>query len=284
MAAKLGILAGGGTLPARLAEAARGAGREVVIIAFEGHTDPATVQGRVHLWSRFGAASTILDFLRRHDVRELVFAGPVRRPTFSEIRPDWRVAVFLAKVGARALGDDGILRAAARSLEEEGFRIIGIQDLVRDLLAPHGLLGSTRPDEVAEADIARGIEVARTLGRLDVGQAVIVQQGLVLGVEGIEGTDALIERCGGLRRDGPGGVLVKLKKPQQDRRLDLPTVGLATIHSAAAAGLRGIAVEAGGTLVMDRAEMIATADRAGLFVTGIAIEAEPETGNSAGVP
>ncbi len=270
MAAKIGILAGGGDLPARLALAARGSGREVFVVAFEGHTNPATVNGYHHLWTRFGAAEAILGALHRADVTELVFAGPVRRPSLAEIRPDWRATKFLAKAGARALGDDGFLRVITRGLEEEGFRVIGIQDILRDLLAPVGALGRLLPDETAESDIGRGLEVARTLGVLDVGQAVVVQQGLVLGVEGIEGTDALIARCGSLRREGVGGVLVKIKKPQQDLRLDLPTIGVRTVEGAAAAGLRGIAIEAGGTLVMDREETALAADRAGLFVVGVA--------------
>jgi DUF1009 family protein len=270
MAVKLAIFAGGGDLPARLAEAARGSGREVFMVAFEGHTAPASVAGLPHLWSRFGAAAAILDFLHGNGVTELVLAGPVRRPSLPEIMPDWRATRFLAKVGTRALGDDGFLRAITRGLEEEGFRVVGIQDILRDLLAPPGPLGALRPDAVAEADIARGIEVARIVGALDVGQAVVVQQGLVLGVEAIEGTDALIARCGPLRRDGAGGVLVKVKKPQQDRRLDLPTIGVQTVVGAASAGLRGIAVEAGGTLVMDRPALVAAADQAGLFVVGVA--------------
>ena len=273
MAVRLAILAGGGDLPARLAEAARGSGREVFMVAFEGHTAVTAVAGVPHLWSRFGAAADILDFLHGNGVTELVFAGPVRRPSISEIMPDWRATKFLAKVGMRALGDDGFLRAIARGLEEEGFRVVGIQDILKDLLTSVGPLGALAPDSVAEADIARGIEVARVVGALDVGQAVVVQQGLVLGVEAIEGTDALIDRCGSLRRDGLGGVLVKVKKPQQDRRLDLPTVGVQTVVAAASAGLRGIAIEAGGTLVVDRAELVAAADRAGLFVVGVAVGA-----------
>jgi hypothetical protein len=270
MAVRLAIFAGGGDLPARLAEAARGAGREVFMVAFEGHTAPAAVAGVPHLWSRFGAASAILEFLHGNGVTELVFAGPVRRPSIPEIMPDWRATKFLAKVGTRALGDDGFLRAITRGLEDEGFRVVGIQDILRDLLAPAGPLGALVPDATAEADIVRGIEVARIVGALDVGQAVVVQQGLVLGVEAIEGTDALIARCGSLRREGAGGVLVKVKKPQQDRRLDLPTVGVRTVAAAAAAGLRGIAIEAGGTLVMDRPALVAEADAAGLFVVGVA--------------
>jgi len=139
-----------------------------------------------------------------------------------------------------------------------------------DALAPVGVLGAVAPDAVAEADIARGLDVAQALGRLDVGQSVVVQQGMVLGVEAIEGTDALIARCGRLRREGGGGVLVKIAKPGQDRRADLPTIGARTVSACAEAGLSGIAVAAGSTLLVDRAAIVAAADRAGLFVAGVA--------------
>ncbi len=282
MAAKLGILAGGGSLPARLAQAARGAGREVVVVAFHGHTEPSAVDGLPHLWTRLGAVADVFAFLRREQVADLVFAGPMRRPAFSEIVPDWQATKILAKIGGRALGDDGLLRALSGCLEGEGFRVVGIHDILGELLAPEGALGAVAPDGVALADIGRGIEVASALGLLDVGQAAVVQQGLVLGVEGIEGTDGLIARCGALSRAGLGGVLVKLKKPQQDRRLDLPTIGVTTVEQAAKAGLRGIAIEAGGALVMDREETVATADRLGLFVVGVsadsAVAPPPEGG------
>lgn len=268
---KLGILAGGGPLPRRLAEAAVAGGRAVAIVCFEGQTDQNTPAGYDHCWSRFGAAGDILAWLREQGVGDLVFAGPVRRPSLSELRPDWRAAAFLARVGLHALGDDGLLKAITRGLAEEGFRVIGIQDVLADLLAPSGPLGVRSPDQTAAGDIARGIEVATALGRLDVGQAVVVQQGLVLGVEAIEGTDQLLERCGRLRRQGPGGVLVKMRKPQQDHRLDLPTIGTKTVEGAHRAGLRGLAVEAGGSLIMDRPAVATTADALGLFVTGIEV-------------
>ncbi|MBP2298570.1 LpxI family protein [Azospirillum picis] len=267
--AKLAILAGGGTLPARIAAAVRGQGREVFIVAFDGHTDPETVSGLPHLWSRFGAAGTILRRLHDEGVGEVVFAGPVRRPSFTELMPDWRTARFLARVGTRALGDDGLLRAVVREVEEDGFRVVGLHDLLKDLLTAPGLVGRHSPDADAERDIARGVEVARALGALDVGQGAVVQQGIVLAVEAVEGTDAMLDRCGSLRRPGPGGVLVKVKKPKQDRRIDLPTMGLTTVERAAAAGLRGIAIEAGGSLLVDRAAVAEAADRLGLFVLGI---------------
>lgn len=268
---KLGILAGGGTLPAKLAAAARGAGRAVFVVAFEGHTDPSAVAGVPHLWSRFGAAGSIIERLHREGVAELVFAGPVRRPSLGELMPDWWTAKFLARIGARAFGDDGLLRSIARELEGEGFRVVGLHDILRDLVAPSGPLGRLTADDQARADIARGVEVARGVGALDVGQGAVVQQGIVLAVEAVEGTDAMLARCAGLARPGPGGVLVKTRKPQQDRRLDLPTIGADTVRNAHAAGLRGIAVQAGGSLVIDRARVAAEADRLGLFVVGVEV-------------
>lgn len=268
---KMAILAGGGSLPARIAAAVRGQGRDVFIVAFEGHTDPETVVGWPHLWSRFGAAGGIIRRLHDEGVGDIVFAGPVKRPSFTELLPDWWTARFLARVGTRALGDDGLLRAVARELEGEGFRVVGLHDVLKDLLTVPGPVGALTPDAEAERDIARGVQVARALGDLDVGQGAVVQQGLVLAVEAIEGTDAMLARCAALARPGPGGVLVKVKKPNQDRRVDLPTMGVTTVERAAAAGLRGVAIEAGGSLLIDREAVAATADRLGLFVVGIEI-------------
>jgi hypothetical protein len=147
--------------------------------------------------------------------------------------------------------------------------VLGADQLLDWALVPEGPLGRLRPDPQSRADIERGLRVARTLGALDVGQAVIVQQGFVLGVEAIEGTDELLRRCAALRREAPGGVLVKVEKPGQEPRADRPTIGLRTVLLAAETGLRGIAVEANATIVLDRDEVIRTADRAGLFLFGV---------------
>ncbi|WP_342780630.1 LpxI family protein [Nitrospirillum amazonense] len=265
-------MAGGGDLPSRLVDTCRALGRPVFVVALDGQG--ATVPPDVpQATFRIGAAGAILDRLRAEGVGEIVLAGRVRRPSLAEMRPDWFAAKFFARIGAKALGDDGILRALVATLEEEGFAVVAVQALVQGLLSPAGPMGALAPDAAAEADIHHGVAVARTLGLLDVGQAVVVQQGLVLGVEAIEGTDALIERCGGLRRAGPGPILVKMRKPQQDIRLDLPTIGVTTVRKAAAHGFRGIAVEAGGTLTLGAEQVAQAADAAGLFVTGIVTEA-----------
>ncbi len=269
MAPKLGVLAGSGELPLRLIDACRAADRPVFVLALEGAANPQDFAGVPHASVRLGAGAEALRLLRDNGVEELVMAGPVRRPTLTSIRPDWRAAKFLARIGLRALGDDGLLSAIIKEFELEGFRVVGVHDLLGSLLAPAGPLGAIAPDAQATADIERGLEVARALGAVDVGQAVVVQQGIVLGLEAAEGTDALIERAGRLQGEGPGGVLVKTAKPGQERRADLPTVGVATVQACARAGLRGIAVEAGMALVIDRPAVAAAADRAGLFVVGI---------------
>ncbi len=265
----LGILAGGGPLPGYLAAACRDAGREVFIVAFKGHADPTVIGDLPHIWVRLGAAKKALAALHDAHVEEIVLAGPVRRPSMVELRPDIRAAEFLAR-GIFSKGDDGLLHALLKELEtREGFRVVGADSLLQPLLAAEGRFGRHSADEVARGDIVRGIEVARTLGGLDVAQAVVVQQGVVLGVEAVEGTDQLLARCGELAREGPGGVLVKLAKPGQERRADLPTIGPETVRQSVLAGLRGIAVETGESLVLEKAALVSAADEHGLFVLGV---------------
>jgi DUF1009 family protein len=271
----LGLIAGGGTMPLRLADAAAKAGRPVVCILVEGFAAPADYARFPHEVVPLGRIGRMLDLLRAHGARDLVMAGRVARPSLLSFRFDAEGMRLVAKLGRRAIfgGDDGLLSAVLRLLREEGFRPLGPQDLLGELLVPEGPLTSRTPDAEARADIARGIAVTQALGAADVGQGCVVQQGLVLGVEAIEGTDALLARCAGLRRDGAGGVLVKLVKPQQEIRADLPTIGPETVRGAAAAGLAGIAIEArsghAGTLVVDRAETVAAAEAAGLFLIAI---------------
>ncbi|WP_282608219.1 LpxI family protein [Pelagibius sp. Alg239-R121] len=271
MAPKLGILAGSGELPVRIRNHCHMQGREVFVVAFNGHTNPEVVDGVEHVWTRLGGAYSALKPLRDAGVSELVMAGAVQRPSLGDLRPDFQALKFLTKIGSAGLGDDGMLKAIISYLENEGFRVVGIDDVLGDILATDGVISRIEPDEEALADIDRGVAVARALGAQDVGQSVIVQQGFILGVEAVEGTDALIARCAKLRRSGSGGVLVKVKKPQQERRADLPTIGTVTVRNAAESGLRGIAVEAGGSLIVDRDAVRAAADESGIFVVGIEV-------------
>ncbi len=266
----LGILAGGGPFPGRVAAAAQAAGRQVFIVALRGFAEPAVIGAFPHAEARMGAAGEILSLLRKHGCKDLVLVGPVKRPSIFDLRPDAEGTRIMAKIGRAAFsGDDGLLAAVVRVLGEEGFRVLGAHEVLTEAVGPRGVMGRVAPDAQALADIARATEVTRALGRVDVGQGCVVQQGIVLAVEAIEGTDAMLARCHGLARPGPGGVLLKLVKPGQDRRADLPTIGPATLRAAAAAGLRGVAFEAGGTLLTDRTACVVEADAAGLFLVGV---------------
>jgi DUF1009 family protein len=270
-APKLGIIAGGGAYPAQIIAACQQQDRPFHVLAIEGQADHPAIDAAPHTWLRLGAAGEAEKVLRAEGCQEVILAGHVRRPSLREIRPDARAAGVLLKATMKSWGDDSLLGAIIKEFEKSGFRVVGVDTILSELLAPAGPVGRHRPDADARRDIDRGVAVAQGLGALDVGQAVVVQQGIVLGVEAIEGTDALIRRCGELRRDGPGGVLVKLVKPGQDRRVDLPTIGVETVRVADAAGLQGIAVQAGGTQILDRPAVVEAADAAGLFVVGIEV-------------
>lgn len=267
---KLGIIAGGGRLPLQLIECCQSSGREFFVVALEGIADMAAINAVPHAVVRLGAVGESIGKLRAAGVKELVLAGRVKRPSLSSLRPDFVGAKLIAKLGGAFFsGDDALLSSVISFLEDEGFRVVGADAVMVNLLAPHGILGNISPDTLAEADILQGVKVAAALGAVDVGQAVIVEHGYVLGVEAAEGTDALISRCAGLKREVRGGVLVKLKKPGQEARADLPSIGPETIETLANAGFCGIALEAGGSLILDQDKTVAVANARGLFIVGV---------------
>ncbi len=263
--AKIGIIAGGGALPNLLIDKCAHLSQPVFVVAFKGQEHPK----HIDYLANIAAIGKTIERLKQENVKEIIFVGRIKRPAFKELRPDLKGTRLIAKIGLKSLGDDSLLKIVSQTLEKEGFSVIGIQDILDDILMPEGVLTQAEPDEQAHADIRRGSEVARSLGFADVGQSVVVQQGLVIAVEAIEGTDSLLGRVKDLQRSGEGGVLVKVKKPQQDNRLDLPTIGSRTVQKAHEAGLKGIAVRAGETLVADIDEMIKAANEKGLFIVGL---------------
>ena len=270
----LGILAGGGPFPGRVAAAAA-ASRPVFIVAFDGFAEYAVVTPFPHGWVRIGAAGRILAMLREQGCHEIVLVGPVRRPSLLDLRPDAEGTRILARIGRAAFtGDDGLLAAVVRVLGEEGFKVLGAHEILTEALGPQGLMSRARPDEDAMADIGRGVAVAQALGAMDVGQGCVVQQGVVLALEAIEGTDAMLARVAGLPNDLRGsaadrkGALGKAPKPIQDMRVDMPVIGARTVEMAAAAGLAGVGGLAGKLILIERAAIIEAADRLGLYVWG----------------
>jgi DUF1009 family protein len=272
----IGLIAAGGVLPFAVADSLIARGISPVFFALRGVCDPVQVTRFRHHWISIGQLGRLAKLLCAENCRDLVFIGALVRPALSEIRLDWKTLRAMPSVlKAFRGGDDHLLSSVGRILEKDGFRMVGIKDVAPDLLMPRGCLTRAAPSADADADIARGREVLQALSPFDIGQAAIVVDGHVLGVEDIEGTDGLLGRVARLRAEGrirakPGrGVLVKAPKSGQDLRFDLPTLGPRTIEGAAAAQLAGIAIVAGNTIVAEPQVMIEVADRAGLFVTGL---------------
>ena len=263
-------------MPFAVADSLTARGINPVLFALRGACDPVRVERFRHHWISIGQLGKATKLFRAENCRDLMFIGTLVRPALSEIRLDWGTLRVLGRVWAAFRGgDDHLLSGIAKILEHDGFRMVGIKDVAPDLLMPEGCLTLKTPDENAAADIARGRDVLRALGPFDIGQAAVVIDGHVVGVEDIEGTDGLLARVARLRAEGrirastARGVLVKAPKSGQDLRFDLPTIGPRTVEGAAAAKLAGIAIVAGNTIVVEPQAVIEAADAAGLFVTGL---------------
>lgn len=272
----LAIVCGAGGLPFALADAAIRRGRRVVLFALRGIADPQRVTAYRHHWTWMGQFSRFIRIAAEEGCRDVAFLGAVPRPALWRIRPDFRVLRLMPQlVRLYRGGDDHLQSGIGQIFEQHGFRLIGPKDIAPELLMPLGLLGAREPNERDCTDIARGLALLAATSPFDIGQAVIVADNQVLAVEGPEGTDQALVRVGQLRGGGHirsaagAGVLVKAAKLGQDHRFDLPTIGPHTIEGATAAGLAGIAVVAGSTIIAEPERVIAAADRAGVFVIGV---------------
>ncbi|MDO8840532.1 MAG: UDP-2,3-diacylglucosamine diphosphatase LpxI [Parvibaculum sp.] len=273
---KLGIVAGRGPLPVALAESAIAAGREVFIVAIDDDVNPE-IERFPHARVRIGAHGEFLRLLKKNGCRDIVLIGGINRPDLSKIGLDFAGIRLLPRlVRWLAQGDDGLLRGIAGYLEKDhGLRVIGAHEVAENLLVPEAVLTTASPEERHALDIDTAIRAALDVGARDIGQGAVACRGVVLAREDDSGTDAMLARVAAMdpaMRGRPGareGVLVKLTKPGQERRVDMPTIGVKTVENAAAAGLAGIAVEAGGTLMVDGEEVASCANAHGLFVVGL---------------
>ncbi len=277
---KLGLIAGGGNLPLSLANHCASADRPMFVVRLKGFSAPELAKfdgvdiGVAQLGRCFRE-------LKAAGCTSVCLAGTVARPDFSKLAPDWRGLALLPQVlMAARKGDDALLSTMVRAFEKEGFEVEGAHEVMGELTLAAGVLGTRSPTASQIEDIERAMLVARTVGRLDVGQGAVCCDGLVLAVEAQEGTDAMLRRVAELPQairgtpGAPRGVLAKASKPQQELRVDLPVIGLATLQLAARAGLAGIAGEAGRTLLLDRDKVVRMADELGLFLYGAAPEGE----------
>lgn len=273
---RLAILAGKGRFPVLVAKAARELGHDPYILEIKGEADQDWT-GFDHCQISIADLSAFGAIVRGQGIGSVVLAGGIaRRPDLTEIRPTWRslrsmIASFRL---VRSGGDDKLLRFVISVLENEGVKVLAAQQVAPDLLGLVGPLSGVNPGKADLKDISAASTAALALGRLDIGQGAVSVRGRVIALEGLEGTDAMLKRVAELRAvgrlsSGGGGVLVKLCKPGQDERADLPSIGPSTVVNAHAAGLSGIAIEAGRALVLERQRVVEEADRLGLFVTGI---------------
>jgi DUF1009 family protein len=272
----IAIICGGGSFPSAVAEAIVRRGRQPVMFGLKGWADPKVVERYSHHWIALGQIGRFIRLAQSEHCRDVLMIGMLMRPPLRQIRLDWQTIRMMPRI-LRAFhgGDNRLLSGVASLAESAGLRIIGVADVAPEIFVPQGALGRHQPSERDRADIARGMTLIAALGPFDVGQAAVVANNHVLAVEAAEGTDNVLKRIAELRQQGrvttaPGiGVLVKMPKPGQDRRFDLPSIGPQTVANAASAGLAGVAVAAGHTIIADAAEVIAAADRAGIFVVGI---------------
>lgn len=272
---RLGLLAGAGQLPVRLAEFSEKEGRLGFVLRFSGlaETGLARFPGET---VAFGEVGRQISLLKRADCDTLCLAGVVPRPDFTSLKLDWKAVTLMPRILAAARkGDDALLRVLVAVFEEEGFKVIGADDVLAQLLAPVGVIAGPRPSEQAISDLAKAWQAAKLIGSIDAGQGAVVADGLVLALEAQEGTDKMLERVGQLpeavrgRWDARRGVLVKCPKPIQERRVDLPVIGTTTLERASSAGLAGIGIAAGAALILDRKGVEELATSLGMFVVGL---------------
>ena len=264
----IGLIAGNGHFPVFFARAARHKGHRVVAVAMRGETDPVLEQEVDAItWVRVGQLGRMIGAFRKAGVTQAAMAGGVRKSRlFETARPDWLGLKLLASVAWRR--DDRLLRAVAEEFERAGIAIVDSTLFLPEVLAPAGVLTKSRPSEDEWRDLRYGYAMAREIGRLDIGQTVAVKNGVVVALEAIEGTDACIRRAGELS-GRQGVVIVKVAKPEQDMRFDVPAIGVATVESMHAAGCRVLGVEAGRTLLLEPQPLAAAADARQVAIVGL---------------
>jgi len=279
----LGLIAGNGSFPFLLLDAARAQGTRVVVAAIKEETD-AEINSRASSdpaitleWFSLGDLSKVIAYFQREGVKQAVMAGQVKHSQiFSAIRPDWRLAKLLLNLRTRST--DALLGAVAKVLSDEGIELVSSTTFLEPMLAAEGVLTQRAPDEQEQKDIAYGRDVARGIAGYDVGQTVVIAAQACVAVEAMEGTNAAILRAGGILRELEGDAstlerrltVIKVAKPQQDMRFDVPVIGMATIAAMKKAGATCLCVEAGRTLIFDRENLLREADAAGIAIVAVA--------------
>jgi hypothetical protein len=267
----LAIFAGRGILPKMLIEDCQKKGRKFLLLLLESENYEIDYSPFAPVKLPYGAVETFLEIVKKNGIKNLVFIGAVNKPNFSSLKVDKKGAILLAKILAnKILGDDAVLRTVIGFFEKEGLKILPIHQLLDCVLSVKSTLTAAFPNRENLEDIALGVKTIKVFSQFDVGQSLVLAQKQIIAVEALEGTDAMIKRCGELQFDyKKNAILVKMKKRGQSMKADLPTIGVETVKNSAAAGIVGIAIQANSTLVLNRDEVIKKADELGLFLTVI---------------
>ena len=266
---KLAIIAGNGSIPFYLVEECKTKGREYCLIIIDGHGKELSEKYKPDFIVSLSKMGKAIKYVKKLNIKDIVMVGGVERPSLRNIIPDLWTAKFLAKLNSSITGDDSILSSLTKALEKEGFNILAPENIIPSLLCPKGILGKFKPNKNNNKDIINGFKIAKLVGSNDIGQSIVIENGLVLAVEAAEGTDNMIKRSALLKKEEKGGVLIKVIKPQQDKRLDRPVIGINTIEEVWSAGLAGIAIEYNEILIISFDEVISYANKKGLFIAGI---------------
>ena len=266
----LGIFAGNGELPFKIIEYCQAINRKFIVICFKGQQYDYSFDDYEHCFFRIGAAQKCIDYLKQHQIQEIVFAGYIKRPNLTTLKPDLLGVKILAKIGIKAIGDDTLLKILADQIEYySGAKLIAVQDLYKTKQYSIGCLNQYLPLEEDFENITRANEVLNLILKTDIGQGLIIQSGIIIAVEAIEGTDEMLKRSKHLLLPKGRGLLIKKVKPQQSRKLDLPTIGLQTLKNIKDCGLNGLVISSKDMIVIDEDEVIEFADKNNIFIYAI---------------
>ncbi len=265
---KLAILSGGGDLPKKVAEKCHKENIPYFVIGLKGFVDHGWIDQHPHQIIPIGFAGKIFKTLKSQQADHVVLAGNIRRPSWKEMIPDIRGALLIKKFKKGVQGDNSILTVIADEIENEGYKVIGAHEICTNLLAVEKKYTNKNPTQEDLLNIKNGFNILADIGRADIGQSLVIQDGLILGVEAIEGTDELVRRCAQYKRKTKHPLLIKGKKPHQDERIDLPTIGLKTVQNVVRSGFSGIAIQAEKTIFLEQEQAIALANQHNVFIIG----------------
>ncbi len=266
---KLAIIAGNGSIPFYLIEECNKIGREYCLIIIEGHGKELSEKYEPDYIVSLSKMGRAVKYVKNIGIKHILMVGGVKRPSLKNIIPDLWTAKFLTTISSKVSGDNSVLSKLTKALEREGFIIVAPEEVLPNLICPKGTLGKVKPNQQNNEDISTGYRIAKIIGANDIGQSIIIENGLVIAVEAAEGTDRMIKRSLNLKKEKKAGVLIKVIKPMQDKRIDRPVIGIDTIKAVKKAGLDGIALESNEILILNYSDVILYADEEGLFVEGI---------------